>query len=161
MRTGKHKTPWEYLRVKEARERKRLYQAKANKMNINEAFPSKYLKAADMDEDMIVTMTAVRKELIGQGDDQDEKPILFFQETDKGLVLNKTNATTITNLYGPETHKWAGKKIALFTTEVAFGGKQTLAIRVRMKAPKATGGVSEQPELAAGEDPFADGAAEN
>lgn len=154
MRTGKDRSWWEDERVRLARSRHKLYKhAEADKMNVNDFFPSKYLKATELDEDLIVTMTAVRKEMIGQGDDQEEKPILYFNETDKGLVLNKTNARTITDLYGPETHKWAGKKVALFATEVDFGGKQTLAIRVRMKAPKDSKNGQEALE---DPDPFAD-----
>jgi hypothetical protein len=51
------------------------------------------------------------------------------------MVLNKTNADTISRLHTPETDNWIGKRIALFATEVDFAGKQTLALRVRMKAP--------------------------
>lgn len=108
-------------------------------MNINKTFDSKYLKAdGDIPDDgnLILTIEVVRLESVGQGDDASDKPVVYFRETDKGLVLNKTNATTITGLYGPETDDWIGKKIALFSTEVDFGGKQVLAIRVRMKKPQ-------------------------
>lgn len=125
-------------------------------MDINSAFPSKWLKADEIEEDnLVLTMSMVQMEEIGQGDDKDTKPVLYFKETEKGLVMNKTNATTIAKLYGPDTMKWGGKKIALFATEVDFRGTQTLAIRVRMKAPKPP--VGAQPEIAEDDnDPFAD-----
>lgn len=105
-------------------------------MNIDAAFPSKYLKAADIgDGDLPLTIKEVVIENIGQGEDIETKPILYFVETEKGLVLNKTNSNTIKGLYTAETDAWAGKMIALFATEVDFAGKQTLALRVRMKAP--------------------------
>lgn len=105
-------------------------------MNIDAAFPSKYLKASDIgDGDMPLTIKEVVIENIGQGEDIESKPILYFVETEKGLVLNKTNSNTIKGLYTAETDNWAGKMIALFATEVDFAGKQTLALRVRMKAP--------------------------
>jgi hypothetical protein len=107
-------------------------------VDINQQFPSKYLKAdTDIpdDGDLIVTIDTVQIETIGQGADQENKPVVYFRETDKGLVLNKTNAQTIKGLFGFETDDWEGKRIALFGTEVDFAGKQTLAIRVRMKAP--------------------------
>lgn len=160
MRTGRNRSWWEDERLRTAQCKRDYYRkAKTNNMDINEAFPSKWLKATEFEEDMILTMNIVQMEDIGQGEDKETKPVLYFKETDKGLVLNKTNATTITTLYGSNTTKWGGKKIALFPTEVAFGGKQTLAIRVRMKPPKVAAGA--QPELAAdspedADDPFKD-----
>lgn len=110
-------------------------------MNIDAAFPSKYLKASDIgDGDMPLTIKEVVIENIGQGEDIESKPILYFAETEKGLVLNKTNSNTIKGLYSAETDNWAGKMIALFATEVDFAGKQTLALRVRMKAPAKSNG---------------------
>lgn len=110
-------------------------------MRMDTAFPSKFLKAADVDEQAdettetwTVKMADVEMEEVGDS----EKPILHFQGLDKGLVLNKTNANTIMALYGKETDTWAGKAIGLFTTEVEYQGKQTLGIRIRAKAPKAT-----------------------
>lgn len=106
-------------------------------MNINNAFPSKWLKSGDIgDDDMVLTIRAVEIEEVGQGDDAEHKPVVYFNETEKGMVLNKTNADAISKLHGPETDGWVGKAIALFATEVDFAGKQTLALRVRLKAPK-------------------------
>ncbi len=109
-------------------------------MNIQGAFPSKYLSAnADIPEegDLVLTIKHVEIETVGQGAKAAEKPVLYFNEVGKGLVLNKTNAGTIGKLYGAETDAWTGKPVALFSTEVPFEGKQVLAIRVRVKAPKA------------------------
>jgi len=105
-------------------------------MNINEAFPSKYLKAdVDIpeDADLVLTMTEVKIEEMGDGE---QKPVLFFEEIEKGLVLNKTNANAISGHYGSNTEAWTGKKVALFATEVEFAGKMTLGIRVRLRKPK-------------------------
>ncbi len=120
-------------------------------MNIEQAFPSKYLKAdTDIPEsgDLIVTIDSVASETMGQGEKASTKPIVYFREVDKGLVLNKTNATTIAKLHGPETDNWPGKMVALFATEVDFQGKQTLAIRVRLKAPKLAGNGAADPRAA-------------
>ena len=105
-------------------------------MNINNAFPSKYLKSGDIEgtDDLLLTIDHVSVESVGQ-DDPEDKPIVYFQEVEKGLVLNKTNANTIAGLYGPETDAWTGKRIALYATEVAYQGKMTLSLRVRLKAP--------------------------
>ncbi len=74
-------------------------------MNINDQFPSKYLKAADLQgRNVTVKMARVEQEKIGD----DMKLILYFQGKERGVVLNKTNANNIASLYGGETEDWYG-----------------------------------------------------
>lgn len=103
-------------------------------MNINEAFPSKYLKASDLQGRRIeVIMADVKTEKLGD----DFKPILYFKGKEKGVVLNKTNANAIIDAYGPETDEWFGKPIILFEAMVEFQGKRGPAIRVDVpRAPR-------------------------
>jgi hypothetical protein len=94
------------------------------------------LKAEDIgDDDLVLTIQSVDMEELGQ--DQDEKPVLYFAETDKGLVLNKTNCDAIAQLYPGQIGDWIGKKIALYATEVSFGGKTMMGVRVRLRVPEA------------------------
>jgi hypothetical protein len=110
-------------------------------MRIDKQFDSKWLRAADI-EDMADenTQTAVvaidRVEMEEVGQEGQQKPVVYFKGIEAGMVLNKTNASTLMELIGKETDDWTGKKIGLFTTEVDFQGKQVLAIRVRLKLPK-------------------------
>lgn len=111
-------------------------------MKMSTAFPSKYL-AADTDvpdaEDggLIVTISGCKRETLGNGKEAEDKPVLYFEETDKGLVLNKTNANTITDLMGTdETDEWEGRKIKLYAKDVEFQGKMTRGIRVSTRPPK-------------------------
>jgi hypothetical protein len=106
-------------------------------MNINTVFPSKYLKASEFTGDVSYTIKEVTIEEVGSENDKERKPIVYFNETEKGLACNKTNANTIAGIYGPETSGWIGRRITLFATEVDFQGTQTLAIRVRMRPPTA------------------------
>lgn len=107
-------------------------------MNTKQMFPSKWLAATDFgDEDVVVTIKALEFETVGQKGDEEDKPVLYFREFKKGLVLNKTNCKTIAKLLGDETDDWEGKKITLFTVEVEYQGQQTLGIRVRSRLPKA------------------------
>jgi hypothetical protein len=97
-------------------------------MNVNEAFPSKFLKASDIgDAQPVVIIKDVVMETIGE----DRRPILYFAGKEKGVVLNKTNATNISEAYGPDTDEWTGKKVILFTAWVDFQGKSVEAIRIR------------------------------
>jgi hypothetical protein len=97
-------------------------------MNISGAFPSTYLKAADLQGRRVtVTMAGVRLEDIGG----EQKPILSFVGKDKGLVLNKTNANMIAEITGSEeTDDWKGQAIVLYPTKTDFQGKRVDAIRV-------------------------------
>jgi len=109
-------------------------------MNANEFHPSRYLKAADVgdNEDFIVTIRDVKKEMIGAGADQSLKPCLRFHETTKLLVLNKTNVNTLMKLYGNETDDWVGMKVALYVTEVQFQSDMVPSIRIRSRVPAVT-----------------------
>ena len=97
---------------------------------VNEAFPSKYLRAADLQNRTIkLKMDKVIFEEVGQ--DKEKKPILHFAGVEKGLVLNKTNATTIGSIHGQELEGWIGKEIELFEQMVPFQGQNVAAIRCR------------------------------
>lgn len=100
-------------------------------MNINEAFPSNYLKSSDLQGSTpTVTMSHVTTEKMGD----DTKLVLYFHGKEKGMVLNKTNANNIASLYGPETEDWQGKKIMLAVAWVDFQGRSVEALRVRPPA---------------------------
>lgn len=97
-------------------------------MNINEAFPSKYLSAADLQgRPATVRMGEVVAEVL----DRENKMVLYFQGKKKGMVLNKTNATKIAELHGEETNDWYDKAIELYSAEVDYQGRTVDAIRVR------------------------------
>ena len=96
---------------------------------VSDAFPSNYLKAADLNKRTIkLKIDKVVFEEIGQ--DKDKKPILLFVDVKKGLVLNKANATTIGSIHGQELEGWTGKEIELFEQMVPFQGQNVAAIRV-------------------------------
>lgn len=88
-------------------------------MKIGAAFPSKYLKAADLQGRRVpVTIDRVELEDV---DDGDRKPVLYFRGTDRGLVLNRTNAAALTDHLGTdETDQWRGRRVVLFPTRVDF-----------------------------------------
>lgn len=101
-------------------------------MNINQAFPSKYLAAADLQgREPTVMMNNITYEKVGD----DNKPVLYFQNKEKGLVLNKTNAMTIASMYGPETDGWFGKPVTLIAVWTDYQGKAVQAIRIKPAFP--------------------------
>jgi hypothetical protein len=105
-------------------------------VNINDAFPSAYLKASDLNGRRVaVTMSHADYEEVGRN--KERRLVLYFDRSEKGMVLNKTNATTISKIYGTDTEQWSGHKITLYATDVEFGGEMVAAIRVATTAPGA------------------------
>jgi len=103
-------------------------------MNVNDAFPSRYLKAADLGG-REVTVTIERVELQDVGRSKERRPIVYFTGKRKGLILNRTNARRIGEIAGSlETTAWRGVQVRLFTSQVEFQGSLVDAIRV--KAPE-------------------------
>ena len=97
-------------------------------VNVNDAFPGQYLRAADLKgRTAVVTIKSVGQEDIGG----EHKLVAYFEGKDRGLVLNKTNAFEIANMYGEETNGWVGRRIELFSTRTDLRGKMVDAIRVR------------------------------
>lgn len=122
-------------------------------MKISAAFPSNYLKAADLQDRAVrVVMERVAMEDIGS----DHKPVLYFEGKEKGLVLNKTNANNIAAAYGDDTNDWAGREIELFPTIVDFQGRSVDAIRVRAPRQSAAAPARPASPAAAGRDPMDD-----
>lgn len=118
-------------------------------MNINEIFDSKYLRAADLKgQTPVCTITKID---IQDMKDGQQKPCIYLNHRDKGLILNKTNANMIAKMYGPETNEWIGKKIMLVTAWVDFQGDTVEAIRVR---PPAQQQAPDAPPPPRGEDDY-------
>lgn len=105
-------------------------------MKIGDAYPSPYLKASEFEKDTLLTMARVDIEEVA-GDEH--KPVLYFHERTKGVVLNRTNARTITEAYGEDTDEWSGQKIVVFQMMTQNPrGEPVMGIRVRKpKPPKA------------------------
>ena len=98
-------------------------------MRANEAFPSKYLKAADVKARPIVTVIShLAQEMVGQGQDQKEKHVLHFEDQ-KPLVMNRTNWDTLEEAFG-DSEDWPGHKVKIRTARTQYQGKPTDGIRL-------------------------------
>jgi hypothetical protein len=109
-----------------------LHSNEETDVKISNAFPSKYLRAADIDEmggQLIHTIRKVIMEEVGQ--DRQEKPVVYFRQTQLGLVLNRTNAARLSASLGDETERWIGQQIVLETEQVPMRGQLVNSIRVR------------------------------
>ncbi len=104
-------------------------------MKVGELYPSKYLKAADL-QDREIKMVIARIELEVIGDD-DKKPVVYFTKARKGLVMNRTNAKVIAAAYGQDTDQWEDKEVILFPMMVQFRDDMVESIRVKIPKPAA------------------------
>ena len=115
----------------------------------NELYPSRYLKPGDIgDDDQVLTIDKVLVEEMGFVDRNETKPVLYFRNLDKVLVLNRTNANTIANLYGDQLSNWTGKQVSLFVAEVSFQGKVMPGIRIRSRIPTSSPEIPASSEVA-------------
>jgi hypothetical protein len=105
-------------------------------MNIlKDAFPSKYIKSDDLAGQRVpLTVMAVTMEDIG---DKEFKPIMRFMGREKGMVINKTNATLMSAIWGEDTDRWTGQKLDLFAMPVNFQGKMVMGLSVAPKLAQA------------------------
>ena len=99
-------------------------------MKLTEAFPSAWLKADDVPFPRTFTIRGARMEEIGQ--QKDQKVVIYFQEEEKGLIINKTVWAQIANIVGSDdTDNWGGKSVELFRDMVNFQGKMVPGLRAR------------------------------
>jgi hypothetical protein len=122
---------------------------------IEDFYPNKFLKPANVEEDVLVTINEVGSDSFKDDDGtQRRKPILYFKESVKPLILNRTNFTRIAEIAGDETDDWHGTKLILYPDTVSMRGKSVATIRVR-PAPKAKAAIAAEPapkaKVAAGE----------
>ena len=100
-------------------------------------FPSRYLKAADFaGEPMTLTITEViRDEVQMANGTKAEKYIVRFEETEKELILNKTNAKAMAKvLQEPKAVNWPGESIVLKPTQCEAFGEIVDCIRVDLRS---------------------------
>lgn len=104
--------------------------------NIHHMFPSKYLKAEDLQhKSHRATILQIGQEMMkGDGTPQDLKWVMTLDSKTlppKGLVLNKTNAGTLAHKFGPETDKWLGQEVEVYPDNTTMQGRIVDCIRVR------------------------------
>jgi hypothetical protein len=102
-------------------------------MKLTEMFPSNLLKAADVSDaggEMPLTITKIEMKEFDGDKGKENKVVLFFGDN-KQMVCNKTNGTTLAEMFGDDSDLWIGKTITLIVMNVDFSGKSTPAIRIK------------------------------
>jgi hypothetical protein len=108
-------------------------------MKTNEVFPSKFLKAEDETfalGEVVATIKDVSKEIMQGKKGEEDKPVMYFRELQKGLVMNKTNWGTCEKLFASdESDDWIGHKVILAAIETVAFGEPVKGIRILDKKP--------------------------
>lgn len=89
--------------------------------------------------DLIATIKSVGEEtVVGSDGKKEDCTVVRFVERDvKPMILNVTNAKTISKIYKtPYIEDWAGCKIQIFIAQVKAFGDVVDALRIRPYAPK-------------------------
>ena len=102
---------------------------------------SKYFRAGDFAKELVGTIQSVdRTDFKNDDGSAAAKPVLHFQDMSQALVLNRTNFTALSLMFGEDTDGWVGEKVALYPSRVDFKGKTMPTIKVKrpQKAAAAT-----------------------
>jgi hypothetical protein len=103
-------------------------------MTRDEVFPSKYLKAADLNGKpyIVIIESAPYETLKGLDGKEAQKVVLHFKNAEKTLPLNLTNFDAVCDATGClDTEDWPGQKIELYPSRTPMGGKTVDCIRIR------------------------------
>jgi hypothetical protein len=109
-------------------------------MKTNDVFPSKYLKAEDDlfdNGEVVATIKDVQLESLKSRERGEEsKPVMYFKELPKGLIVNKTNWGICAKLFSSDdSDDWTGERVALIKVDVDAFGDVVQAIRVKSQKP--------------------------
>lgn len=85
-------------------------------MDILDEFPGEFFRATELvGKRLPVTITVCQKVEMNDGK---MKPVLRFEEDQRGLVLNSGNRAELIDRFGRKTEAWAGQKVVLITRRV-------------------------------------------
>jgi len=102
-------------------------------MDVNQMFPSKYVKGAELKGATPVTIEHIKTEQIYRpGEGKVNCFVLYCKNASRGVVLNRVLALQIAEAIGePDTDKWTGHQVVLYPQPMTVAGKDVIAIRAR------------------------------
>jgi hypothetical protein len=101
---------------------------------------SRFLRADELSGEKKLRIKSVTEETVGAGAERETKLVVWFTNTERGLVLNRLNNRTLRGAFGDDTAGWVGKVIIIFPMQVEMRGKMVPGLRVRIPPPKHAAG---------------------
>jgi hypothetical protein len=88
-------------------------------------------------KDLILTIKETKREqVIGTNGKKEDCFVCYFKESEKPMILNRTNCKTISKVYGsPYIEDWPGLRIQIGIDKVNAFGETVDALRVRAIKP--------------------------
>jgi hypothetical protein len=118
--------------------------------DLDEAYGSRFLGLVDIGDRKIRTkISKVRMEEVKDRETGKtrKKPVVFFENIDKPLVLNVTNKETLVNAFGKKPAGWLNATVGIFVDpNVMFGGQKKGGVRLRALLPPAAAKPALKPE---------------
>ncbi len=104
-------------------------------MNAIELYPRPYVKGADLQgKSWEVTVRDFSQKWMhpNSSGKPENKWVMFFENTEKGLIWNRTLNDQMVALHGPEVESWLGKKVRLYPVLMKVAGIDRVAIRIQI-----------------------------
>lgn len=101
------------------------------------AYGSQYLSAADVGERKIKTEIEKSRNAVLKSDDGKERKriVIWLKGVEKPMVLNSTNKNALVDAFGKNPANWKGKPVGLLTHPVMFAGKPVRGLRLKSLGP--------------------------
>jgi hypothetical protein len=108
-----------------------VFETEEIEMNIfknNKLFPN--IRGVMLQDKRITLTMSGKVNIVEMREGGDARVELFFSDHEKTAVVNRTQAMSIAEVYGPETNDWKGRPLVLYGEFGTWFGKQTWGIRV-------------------------------
>ena len=111
-------------------------------MKISTICPTRYATGDDLaGKHISLTIARVVMESMhaAPGTPASDKPVVYFVNAVKGIILTPPLARQIAEILGDETDTWTGKRITIYPVPMRVAGIDRIAIRAQ---PATNGGVT-------------------
>tara|TARA_R110002096_G_scaffold297590_1_gene492074 strand:- start:174 stop:764 length:591 start_codon:yes stop_codon:yes gene_type:complete len=99
---------------------------------ISIASASRYLTATDCGDGLPLTIVRVTVESLKGDRGERERGVVWFEEEERGLVLNVTLSVMLREMFGVELDAWEGKRVTLHNDKSVTRGNQRVGgIRIK------------------------------
>lgn len=102
-------------------------------MRVDQIYPNTYLSASDIGNHKLQAVICEVGLVVLDGE---QKLALSFEGKQKLMVLNRSNASAMAEVFGQETDGWLGKSVELYTIRTEFKGRPVDGLRLRPLPPE-------------------------
>jgi hypothetical protein len=101
----------------------------------DELYGGRFMATADVKAPRTATIDRIDQETFNGA--SRPKAVIYLIGAPKGIVLNKTNATTLARAFGKNFQHWIGKPVTVKAEPTQYQGKPTVGLRLYPAATPA------------------------